>query len=241
MVELIGGGGTFHVEEGNDEKASDQFQVETGLGRVTAWESAFQVCLLPGNKLAVNVNEGMVEVDLAGDTHVLSGGQGQLFNRGAGRFSREFRGYLTAIDDRAIFIRRGNGSELEFPLADNLQVMIDRKPARRADLVPGTIVYLEQAEDQLAVGVIRAEGPTHGGVVQAVDPGARTITVVKQRFAPVVRAQRAYTIAPDAQVTIGGTPAPLSEVQAGAKVMLRLSVDRKTVVHVAAGGKSDGR
>jgi hypothetical protein len=240
MVELIGGGGTFYVEEGNDEKVSDQFQVETGLGRVTALESAFKVHLLPGNKLAVNVNEGLVEVDLAGDVHVLSSGQGQLFNRGAGRFSREFRGFLTAIDNQAVFIRRGNGSELVFPLADSLKVMIDRKPARRADLAPGTIVYLEQSEDQLAVGIIRAEGPTNGGVVQAVDPDARTITVVKQRSAPVGRAQRVYTIAPDAQVTIGGTPAPLSEVQAGAKVMLRLSVDRKTVVHVAVSGKSDG-
>jgi len=90
LVELRDGGGLFEVA-----KDGGSFEVRTPLGRVTALGTAFTVRLLAGPEgeregpkagrghggLLVAVRAGAVEVEFAGRTHVLRGGQSRRFAR----------------------------------------------------------------------------------------------------------------------------------------------------------------
>jgi ferric-dicitrate binding protein FerR (iron transport regulator) len=230
MVELVEGGGTFQVEKG-----AGQFQVETRLGRVTALGTEFRVAILEGQRLAVGVRSGLVEVDLGGRTALLSAGESRVF--AGDRRARQSRGFLVAVDPQKITVTKGRTpAESTLAVGGEVQVFIDGRPARLADLPKGSLVYLQQPDEKAPVSVIRAEGMSAGGDVRAVDPARRTITLVGRPAGRGQQADPSYAIDPDAPVTIGGKPAQLADVQPGSKVMLKMSVDRQRVIGITIGG-----
>ena len=70
--------------------------------------------------------------------------------------------------------------------------------------------------------------------MRAVDAVGRTISLVG-RLGRSPPADRIYPLAADVQVTIDNKPAPLAEVRPGSRVLLKLAVDRKTVVRISVG------
>lgn len=228
LVELVEGAGSFSVEKGEG-----QFQVETGVGRVTALGTEFRVRILPGRRLEVAVREGLVEVDQGGRTELLIGGERRVFSGSGSRSPRETRALLTRSSAGTISITRRDGS-ITLPLAENVRVLVDGKPSQLVMIPPGTVVFLEQPEGQDSVVGIRADGPSAGGEVRAVDASAGTITLVGRlgRGTPV---DRVYPLAVDGQVIIDGKPAALADVRPGTRVLLKLALDRKTIIRIAVG------
>lgn len=227
LVELVEGAGSFRVEKGDG-----QFQVETGLGRVTALGTEFRVRILSGRRLEVAVREGLVEVDQGGRAQLLSAGDSRVFAAPTRPPARETRAIFTAGDSQTITISRPREGSTTLSLADDARIVIDGKPSRLAELPPGTIVFLEQAEGRVIA--VRADGQSAGGEVRAVDAAARTISLAGRqgRGTP---ADRVYTLAADVQVTVDNNPVSLAEIKPGTRVLLKLAVDRKTVVRIAAG------
>jgi hypothetical protein len=235
-------------------KGLGAFEVETRLGRVIALGTVFSVKLLPGggtdrdnpDRLAVAVLEGLVQVDFAGKSYLLSGGENQVFaavgegRRGPG----EIRGIVTSVGRRQITVNTGGDRprEANYTLAPDVNVVIDEKPATVADLAAGMIVRMQRLEGESSVIGIRADGPTIGGDVKSADSQTRRITLVGRRTEEGVSPDATYAVGIDAKVIIDGKPAVLADIRPGAKVALKLSVDQKTVVQVTQGmGGGEGR
>lgn len=246
MVELVEGGGTFQVEKGNGE-----FQVETRLGRVTVLGTQFSVRLLPGDaaqpqgRMAVAVLSGLVQVEFAGRTYLLSANENRVF-AGVGEGKRgpvEVRGTITAISPASISVNSGGererNKEQSYPLANDVNVLIDNRRAKLADLAKGTLVFLQRLEGSDAVVGIRAEGPSVGGDVRAVD--ARSITLAGRRTEAKPLPDQVYPVSPDVQVLVDGKPGKVSDIRPGSRVALKLSVDQKTVVAITSGARREGR
>jgi RNA polymerase sigma factor (sigma-70 family) len=154
-----------------------------------------------------------------------------------------FGNLVRAVDvqKRTVTIRDRDGDST-FAVAENALIWIDGKAAKLDEIPVGSFVNLGLAADQHTVRHLGADGPCLGGcggsLVSAVNVQERTITFDK-KAAPDV-ADKTFTVAPDAHITINGNRAgTLEDVPVGCYVGLLLRVDRKTVGRVAAQGPSN--
>jgi ferric-dicitrate binding protein FerR (iron transport regulator) len=246
-ITLDEGAGTFRVQ-----KTPGEFQVETQLGCVTALGTEFSVELRPvlarggspmkirSAVLAVAVLSGIVQVEIRGRTYVLSGGENRVFAGGrdapAGHASR-VAGPLVAVDNAKITLA-GRGEPTDYALENNVAVTIDGKAAKLEDLKQGMFVTLEQKAPDGPVVSIKAEGPRVGGTITAVDADKKTLTLAGGRGH-----EQTYSLSAEMAVTQNGQPATMADVKPGLAVVLKLSIDKKTVVAISIGsghGRGEG-
>ena len=187
-----------------------------------------------------------------------------LTPRSSGQFrdpSRgDVRGVVKSIKDKQITLSIGEGrdaaaTERSWPLSEDVEVAIGTsrggifKKANTADLLPGTHVGLTLSADQKTVEAIVAESPTERGVLQAVDPVKKTITVKQQTFRDrnAIGAEKVYTVAADAEIAMDDgrgrrysiREAQLADLSVGAEVTLRLGLDKKEAQSIVAEGATE--
>ncbi len=82
-------------------------------------------------------------------------------------------------------------------------------------------------------------GNDEQGVVKAVDPNAKTITVVvNQKGKPV---EKVFALPKDVPVVLGGKPAKLGDVKPGMKIGVALDKDKKAVVGIKQVNEPNGQ
>jgi hypothetical protein len=118
--------------------------------------------------------------------------------------------------------------ESTFTVAKDARISIDGMRGDLAGLPAGATVTLSQFVDRKTTGSIEAVGPQVSGVVKAVDAGKGTLTL----------ADRTFTVAADANISIDFKPGKLAAVPAGAHVTLTLRADQKTAHNVQVGGET---
>jgi RNA polymerase sigma factor (sigma-70 family) len=106
-----------------------------------------------------------------------------------------------------------------------------------ADLKEGTPVSLILSADRKTVHSIAVSSPSIQGRVASVDVGNNTITISTKGDG-----DKTFTVAKDARISLAGsgkdTAAKLSDVPQESSVSLQLSLDRQTVLAIAAYGPS---
>jgi RNA polymerase sigma factor (sigma-70 family) len=110
----------------------------------------------------------------------------------------------------------------KYELAKDAAVEIDGKPRTLADLkaeMPATVAF--SALKRVVIHV-HAEGPQVEGVLKAVDPERRTLSV-RLRSVPLTVPE--LSVADGAEVRVGGNTARLADLKAGMRVTLRLAAD----------------
>jgi RNA polymerase sigma factor (sigma-70 family) len=125
-----------------------------------------------------------------------------------------------------------------FTVAKDLEIVIDGKRAKLADLPVGAFVNVTLSVDRQTALQVTAQGPQlgdcGGSLVTAVDPVGNTLTFDSKAGADV--AGKTFTVATEAWIMIDGQRGKLAELPAGSYVNVRLSVDRRMVVGVTAQG-----
>jgi RNA polymerase sigma factor (sigma-70 family) len=126
------------------------------------------------------------------------------------RISSGFGGEVTAAPAVAV------------PVARDVQVTIDDKAARLADLKPNMKVSLQLSAVKELVLAIRASGAKVDGVLKSVDTKNRTISVT---LPSAQMTAAGVAVAKDAPVVIDGKAAKLSDLRAGMRVTLHMSAE----------------
>jgi ferric-dicitrate binding protein FerR (iron transport regulator) len=240
-VELIQGEGRFEVVP-----TDETFLVDTPAGSVTALGTEFTVKLTNPEQgdsemkrmlLAVIVYTGLVQVEADG-THRLSRGQSRVFGQETRRESdqptqRTVLGALGEVKDGMLTVATTGGRlkvrEVSYKLAAKVQVTRDGKAVKLAEIMKGTMVRLEINDKGEAAGVY-AEGPIKGGAVKSVENGK--LTLLGQGRDSVVGNDTTYALAENVKVLMGREPAKLADLKAGTRVLLKLSMDEKTVLTI---------
>ncbi len=144
--------------------------------------------------------------------------------RAAGQF---LSGVVAEIKGNKLTVslgRRNPTNEKTFDVGETVRVFVDGKPAKLADLVKGMMVQLGH-DDKDALIAIRAEGPSVSGKVKEIT--AEKI-ILRGR-----RADASYPLSANVTVLIDRKPAKVADVKADMEVMMKLSVDGKTVLTIA--------
>jgi RNA polymerase sigma factor (sigma-70 family) len=118
--------------------------------------------------------------------------------------------------------------ENTYSVAADARILVDGKNCPLAAVPKGCHINLSLAADQKTARSIDAAGPYFSGVVKAVDPDKRIITVH----------DKTYDVAADADIGIDNKPGQLAAVPVGANVNVSLHVDGKTVGRLQAYGRS---
>jgi hypothetical protein len=192
--------------------------------------------------LAVAVLSGVVQVEAGGQISVLGRGESRVFAQGRGGPARSapLRGPLVSIGNGQITVG-GRGGSTVHALGPHVAVTIDGKRAKIEELGVGMIVSLERRDGEGPVVGIKAEGPTIGGEVKAIDADQRTVTLAKRGDGPRGTPEQTFSFAPGVAVTLDGQPASASDLQPGASVALKLTVDKKTVLSITGSrGREEG-
>ncbi len=127
--------------------------------------------------------------------------------------------------------RRTGPMAKTFELAKDIAVLRDGKAAKLSDLKPGGHVALKLSADQKTVVGISVVGSTVQAPLKAVDAAKNTITITTETRQGKV--DKTFPVAKDAKVTVDGKEAKLSDLKAGATVVLTLSAeDGNTVIQV---------
>ncbi|HKB39834.1 MAG TPA: sigma-70 family RNA polymerase sigma factor [Gemmataceae bacterium] len=136
--------------------------------------------------------------------------------------------------------RGGDAEEKTLDVAKNAITLLDDGRGRRfslkegklADVPAGAQVFLKLTPDQKFITMLRAEGPSVGGRIKALDPKAGTITVDVQVARGENPEEKTFTLAKNVRVQIEGNEGKLADIKVGDDApfaMLRLSLDQKTV------------
>lgn len=139
-----------------------------------------------------------------------------------------------------------------FTFAADFKVLLasDKKEAaaagQLADLAAGAQAQLKLSADQKSVVEATLQAPSLRGVVKAIDPAKKTLTVLVSDKKQSV--EQTLTLAPDVKVQLPSekkekdkeAPAAgkLTDVKEGVQVVLKLSFDKKSVRSIAVEGKS---
>jgi hypothetical protein len=136
-------------------------------------------------------------------------------------------GEVKALDAarNTVTIAVKGGSET-FTLLKDADIEIDGKPAKLGDVPVGTNVTLYLT---VRVGSLQATGAHVPGHVKSVDAAKSTLTLTNKS------GDQTFEVAKDARIAIDGKLSKLADLKEGMSVELQLSVDRKSVVRIAAG------
>jgi hypothetical protein len=188
--------------------------------------------------LAVVVTSGIVQVDIAGKSHILTAGQDRLFRpeREADKGIRETLAMFESIENGMVTVRKGGDrpKQLTFPLAADARVTVDGKSATLTQLTKGTAVYLQQFPgDDEVIGVL-AQGPTVTGVLASLDQTKRTLTLALPRGKEASTKNESFTWPVDVRVVIHGEPKQTTDLLVGMQLVLKLSVDRSQILEIVS-------
>jgi hypothetical protein len=241
-IDLLAGEGRFEVPDG------EPLRIDTPAGRVTAADSDFTVQLTKPEEgepqmrqstlLSVVVLAGLAQVEVREETHFVAAGESRVFGapeqrgRPGPTAARTLFGQVTEVKGTKLTVALGRRTlpALEtFELGPKVKVLIDGKPGKAADLAKDMAVRLEM-DDKDAVLAVLAEGPTMGATLKEVGDGK--VTLLGRGPAFLIEKDTTYPVAPDARVSIGNKPARLSDLRVGARVMVKLSADRKSAVAI---------
>jgi ferric-dicitrate binding protein FerR (iron transport regulator) len=129
------------------------------------------------------------------------------------------------------FGRRTNPTQETFDVGAAVKVLVDGKPGKVTDLVKGTLVRIEKNDEGDLVAVV-TEGQTVSGRVKLVSPGK--ITLQGRGRAQAGETDTEYTVPAEAKVFIDRLPGKLTDLKPGQGVILKLSMDRKSVLSVTS-------
>jgi hypothetical protein len=172
-----------------------------------------------------------------------------LIVRGTIKFVDADKGAIT------ITTRQGRGGEGEeenaYPVAAGAEIAVDDglgrrfsvKEAKLAELATGATVTLRLSADQKMIEGVFAEGPMLGGQLKGVDAAKNSITVTIGGGREDAE-ERTIDVAKGATILVNDgrgrrlsvKEAKLADLPAKASVILRLSVDQKTVTLIRAEG-----
>lgn len=143
--------------------------------------------------------------------------------------------------------RGGEGGEQRsLDIADDALIVLDDGRGRRlslregklADVLPGSSAMARLSADQSQVTFLRIEGPGIGGLLKSVDPKNLSITIAIPKGRGEEPEEKTFTVAKDARIAIDNNNqallADLKVTDNGPFVMLRLSLDQKTVQAIMA-------
>jgi hypothetical protein len=126
---------------------------------------------------------------------------------------------LTLSGDGVLLLDDGKGRRLSL------------KAGKLDDVPVGSAASAKLSLDQAAVMNLRIEGPTHSGLLKAVDPDKGTIILAIPRGRDDAE-EKTFTLPKDVRVMIDGHAAKLSDVKVGdnpAGLQLRMTLDQKAV------------
>lgn len=138
------------------------------------------------------------------------------------------------------------GEERTVDIADDALIVFDDGRGRRlslkegklADVLPGSSAMARLSADQSQVTFLRIEGPGITGLLKSVDAANRSITIAVPKGRGEEPEEKTFTVAKDARIAIDNNNqallADLKIADNGPFVMLRLSLDQKTVQAVMA-------
>ncbi len=164
------------------------------------------------------------------------------FKKNTLTLSRPTRGRGEAVDE-----------EQTYTVATNADITLDTgrglrhsvREGQLTDLASGAIVTLRLSLDRMTVLSVVAEGSTISGLIKAIDPSKRTVTVtVRTARGDDAGEEQTLTIAKDALVVVDDgkgrrlslKEAKLADVPVGAAVSMKLSADQTVVMQCRAEG-----
>jgi RNA polymerase sigma factor (sigma-70 family) len=169
-------------------------------------------------------------------------------------------GLLKAVDAKQNKLtisspKRGRDADAEehtYSVAANAEIALDNgrglrhslREGQLGDLSAGAIVTLRLSLDRQQVLGVLAEGATLSGLLKAIDPDKRTLTVTSGAGRGEAVEEQTVTIARDALVVVDDgkgrllsrKEARLADVPVGAAVALKFSADQTVVMAVRAEG-----
>jgi hypothetical protein len=171
----------------------------------------------------------------------------------------QVRGLIRAVDTAKNTItlaipNRGREApeEKTFTLGKHAEVLVDagrgpfvRKEVKLADLPTGAVAALTLEFDGKTVESVFAEGPSFQGTVKAIDAGKRTVTLMLGGFGRGEEApEKTFSVSKKAEIGIDDgrgrrfsmKEGKLADIQTGALVSVKLSLDQKTVESMTATG-----
>jgi hypothetical protein len=234
--------GTLVVRGVRDGDSGEKpFNLSRGVKVLVEGKDAKLADLKPGMRVNLKVEEGTG--DVVGITLVAIGRrpvergerEGDRPREGEGpRRGPTVRALIRSVDSAknsltaTIVEREGETiGDRTLEVAPNVEIAIDGRASKLADLPAGSNVWLVMSADRKTVLGVRAEGPMQRGRVKAVDAGKNTITLAAGDETP----EQTLQLGPDTRVQIGERPAKLDDVK---PVQRRLTIDRKTVIAVIA-------
>jgi hypothetical protein len=188
--------------------------------------------------LAVAVLTGMVQVETS-ETYLLGAGDRQVFGQEKRETERRPRppmviGIVDEVKDGKLTVlvgRRATPTAESYNIGATVKVSIDGKAGKLADLVKGTLVRLEK-NDKGELVAIHTEGPSVAGTVKSVGDGK---IVLQNRVRNIEGgSEQSFAVPERVKVVVDGRPAKLTDLKTGTAVLVKLSMDRKSVLVITA-------
>jgi hypothetical protein len=210
------------------EKKPQEFKIDSGTKVTINGRPAKVTDLKPGDRVAI-----VLKADGSAALSISTGEK-----RGDGEKpakARQFVGSTGRVDANTRRITLAwNGGFVGVTFTPDAKVFIDGKEAKLADVPENATAVVTWAKNgrPLEASELVVSGPTSGGIVKQI--GASTVTIGNEKSARVLK------LLPVTKVTVGGKAAKLSDLKAGDRVQVTLSVDETAAVLIVGGLKREG-
>ncbi|MBI1830429.1 MAG: sigma-70 family RNA polymerase sigma factor [Planctomycetes bacterium] len=125
-----------------------------------------------------------------------------------------YAGVIATANDGTVTIEANENQAREtFTFDRQAEVFVDGKKCKPSDLKPKMRVSLQKPAGKPMVVSASAVGPKRSGIVKAIDPKKRTISVGGETV----------SVSEDAKIIVGGKTRTLHDVQVGAAVTIQMS------------------
>ena len=152
---------------------------------------------------------------------------------------KEFKGMIRQVDAKTgaitlkplydVTLREFNLASKDVPVTNALGQVL-----KVADLREELRVIVKLRDDE-EIAAIRVDGPYHFGVIKSVNAANRTVSF-KDVFG-----DRTVAIPVDVKIIIKGASGSLADCKVGEPIQMLLSLDKKTILQVQAGGATLSR
>ena len=145
-------------------------------------------------------------------------------------------GWLTTVtpDKNSFRVKIDDGEETEINLDSKTKVRFGKKPIAVADLKPNMRVELIYRGASNTPSEVVASWRHSHSEVKSLDLAKSTLTIHVENDG--IEFEVALTVTPDATILVDKLPAGLADVMPGRKALLKLGLDKKTVIGIEAEG-----
>jgi Cu/Ag efflux protein CusF len=148
-----------------------------------------------------------------------------------------FAGTLSGNAGKDITIHNKAGDHT-FPLSKDVRIVVEgNSPGKLEDLIDGAVVQVRLSADRANVLEVRAEGPSHRGIVKAVDADKITLTIGGKSGVGGEDKEFKLTKQTVVATEMKRVPVELKNLKVDTAVTLRLSLDQKAVVQILVLGE----